>query len=103
MSTDSRGPHQGQPVKQAGLPLQNARAAMIMVHGRGATAESILSLAPALGVEGFAFLAPQAAGNTWYPNSFLAPIASNEPGITSGLARSEERRVGKECRSRWWP
>src|SRR5687768_5526997 len=85
MSTDARGPHEGQAVKQAGLPLQNARAAMIMVHGRGATAESILTLVPALGVEGFAFLAPQASSNTWYPNSFLAPIPSNEPGITSGL------------------
>jgi len=59
---------------------------MIMVHGRGATADSILSLADALDIAGFAFLAPQAAGNTWYPNSFLAPIASNEPGISSGLA-----------------
>jgi predicted esterase len=85
MSTDQRGPHQGQPVKLAGLPLQNARAAVILVHGRGATAESILTLVPALDVEGFAFLAPQASGNTWYPNSFLAPIPSNEPGITSGL------------------
>jgi predicted esterase len=85
MSTDSRGPHQGQPVRLAGLPLQNARAVMILVHGRGATAESILTLVPALDVEGFAFLAPQASGNTWYPNSFLAPIPSNEPGITSGL------------------
>jgi predicted esterase len=58
---------------------------MVMVHGRGATAESILTLVPALEMPGFAFLAPQAAGNTWYPNSFLAPIPSNEPGITSGL------------------
>ena len=58
---------------------------MVMVHGRGATAESILTLVPALTIKGFAFLAPQAAGNTWYPNSFLAPIPSNEPGITSGL------------------
>ncbi len=59
---------------------------MVMVHGRGATAESILSLSSAFGIGGFAYLAPQAAGNTWYPNSFLAPIPSNEPGITSGLA-----------------
>ena len=59
---------------------------MIMVHGRGATAESILSLVPAIDTPGFAYLAPQAAGNTWYPNSFLAPIPSNEPGITSGIA-----------------
>ena len=69
----------------AGVPLETARAAMILVHGRGATAESILTLVPALDTGGFAFLAPQASGNTWYPNSFLAPISSNEPGITSGL------------------
>ena len=79
------GPHQGQPVAKAGAPLDTADAAMIMVHGRGATAESILTLVPALDVDGFAYLAPQASGNTWYPNSFLAPIPSNEPGITSGL------------------
>ena len=88
MTTQSRpiaGPHQGQPVRTAGVPLDQAVAAMVMVHGRGATAESILTLVPALGVSGFAFLAPHAAGNTWYPNSFLAPIPSNEPGITSGI------------------
>jgi predicted esterase len=79
------GPHQGQPVRTAGVPLTEAKAAMVMVHGRGATAESILTLVPALDAEGFAFLAPQASGNTWYPNSFLAPIPSNEPGISSGL------------------
>lgn len=80
-----QGPHQGQPVRTAGAPLDKARAAMVMVHGRGATAESILTLVPAIHVDGFAFLAPQAGGNTWYPNSFLAPIPTNEPGITSGL------------------
>ena len=83
--TTAAGPHQGQPVRTAGEPLNSAKAAMILVHGRGATAESILSLVPALGIEGFAFLAPQASANTWYPNSFLAPIPSNEPGISSGL------------------
>ena len=85
MTAAIRGPHQGQPVIVAGEPLENARAAMIMVHGRGATAESILTLAPVLDVPGFAFLAPQAAGFTWYPYSFMAPIPDNEPGITSGL------------------
>jgi predicted esterase len=80
------GPHQGQPVVTAGDPIDKANAAMVMIHGRGATAESILTLAPALDVTGFAFLAPQASGNTWYPNSFRAPIQSNEPGISSGLA-----------------
>jgi predicted esterase len=80
------GPHQGQPVRMAGEPLASAQAAMIMVHGRGASAEDILMLASDLQQPGFAYLAPQAAGNAWYPNSFLAPIASNEPGLSSGLA-----------------
>lgn len=80
------GPHQGQPVLVAGEPLEHAKAAMIMIHGRGASAESILSLAAEIDQPGFAYLAPQAAGYSWYPNSFLAPIASNEPGLSSGLA-----------------
>jgi predicted esterase len=63
---------------------------MVMVHGRNATAESILSLVQAIDTPGFAYLAPQAAGNTWYPNSFLSPIPSNEPGITSGLAAIDD-------------
>jgi predicted esterase len=79
------GPHQGQPIATSGASLDQARAAMVLVHGRGATAESILTLASALDGDDFAFLAPQAAGNTWYPNSFMAPIASNEPGIASGM------------------
>jgi len=79
-------PHQGQPVRTAGAKLKSATAAMVMVHGRSATADSILSLVPAIDTPGFAYLAPQAAGDTWYPNSFLAPIPSNEPGITSGVA-----------------
>lgn len=85
-STTIQGPHQGQPVLTAGEPLERAQAAMIMVHGRGATAESILTLADELAQPGFVYLAPQARGYTWYPNSFLAPIPSNEPGISSGLA-----------------
>jgi predicted esterase len=69
----------------AGKPPESARAAMVMIHGRGATAESILALVDELAHPEFAYLAPQAAGNTWYPNSFLAPIASNEPGLSSAL------------------
>jgi len=80
------GPHQGQPVLTAGVPLATATAAMIMLHGRGATAESILELAADLQQPGFAYLAPQAANYSWYPNSFLAPTSSNEPGLSSGLA-----------------
>lgn len=79
------GPHQGQPVLRAGVPLSQARAAMILVHGRGASAESILLLANTLAQPGVAYLAPQAAGNTWYPYSFLEPLGRNEPGLSSGL------------------
>jgi phospholipase/carboxylesterase len=85
-SANITGPHQGQPLLVEGSPLESARAAMIMVHGRGATAQDILTLTADLHQPGFAYLAPQAAGNSWYPNSFLAPIPSNEPGLSSGLA-----------------
>jgi predicted esterase len=78
-------PHGNQPVHAAGTPLAQASAAMVMVHGRGATAEDILTLVPALEAAGVAFLAPQATGGTWYPFSFMAPIEQNEPGITSGM------------------
>jgi glyoxalase family protein len=83
--TNFAGPHQGQQVYTAGQPLAQAKAAMILVHGRGATAPSILELAQLLPQPDFAYLAPQASGNTWYPFSFLAPIAQNEPGLSSGL------------------
>jgi predicted esterase len=88
--TASESLHQGQPVRTAGAKLENATAAMVMIHGRGATAESILTLVQAIDTPGFAYLAPQAAGGTWYPNSFLAPIPSNEPGISSGLAAIDD-------------
>ena len=59
---------------------------MLMLHGRGARAEDILSLANEFDQPGFAYLAPQAAGNTWYPNRFLAPLEENEPWLSSALA-----------------
>ena len=92
----TKGPHQGQPVRSAGVPLEQAHAALVLIHGRGATADSILTLAPALDIPGFAYLAPQAGGNTWYPQSFLAPIQNNEPGISSGLQAIQDvlARVG---------
>ncbi len=80
-------PHQSQPVIAAGRPLAEAPAAMVMIHGRGASAESILELAAEFDRPEFAFLAPQAAGNTWYPQRFIAPLASNEPFLWSALAR----------------
>jgi len=83
--TNDSDPHAGQPVRTAGATLEDARAAVVMVHGRGASAESILTLAAALPTAGVAFLAPQAAGGTWYPLGFMNPIARNEPGISSGM------------------
>ena len=79
-------PHRGQPVLAAGQPLDQAAGALILVHGRGDSAAGILGLAEVLDQPDFAYLAPQAAGSTWYPYSFLAPIAGNEPGISSGIA-----------------
>jgi predicted esterase len=80
------GPHQGQPVLTAGESIEHAQAAMIMVHGRGASAEEILGLVAEIDQPGFLYLAPQAAGNTWYPKSFLEALSENEPGLSSGLA-----------------
>ena len=79
-------PHQGQPVRRAGAPLENARGAVLLLHGRGATADNILTLAAELARPEVAYLAPQAAGSSWYPYRFLAPIEHNEPGFSSGLA-----------------
>jgi len=78
-------PHQGQPIVNRGRPLQEARAAMVLLHGRGASAQSILQLADELDRQDFAYLAPQAAGSTWYPYSFLAPLEQNEPYLSSAL------------------
>lgn len=73
-------------VLAAGTPLGQATAAMILVHGRGASAEDILSLGRELGRPDLAYLAPQAEGYSWYPYSFLAPMEKNEPGLSNGLA-----------------
>ena len=78
-------PHAGQRVVHTGAPLETARAAMIMVHGRNAAPENILELAPVLDRPAFAYLAPAAANGTWYPFSFMSPREKNEPGISSGL------------------
>ena len=69
----------------SGAPLADARAAAILLHGRGATAEDMLSLAEAIARPDIAYAAPQAPGRTWYPHSFLAPIAQNEPALSRSL------------------
>lgn len=82
--------HQGQSLLYTGESIENAKAAMIMIHGRGATAENILLLANELDQTGFIFLAPQAANYTWYPYSFMAPIEDNEPEISSAMQIIED-------------
>lgn len=82
-------PHAGQPVLRAGPALEQAAAVLVLAHGRGATAESILSLYDELELPGLAALAPQAAGSTWYPYSFLSPLESNQPFLDSALRRLE--------------
>jgi predicted esterase len=77
--------HQNQPALHAGAPLAQAKAAMILLHGRGASAEDILSLAHEFTAPDVAFIAPQAAGRTWYPNRFIEPVAGNEPHLSSAL------------------
>lgn len=78
-------PHADQPIRAAGAPLARAKGAVVMVHGRGASAESILTLADEFAQPDLAYLAPQAAGSTWYPYSFLAPLERNEPHLSSAL------------------
>ena len=80
------GPHAEQPIATAGVALDEAEAAVLLFHGRGATAEGMLGLARAIDVDGVAYLAPQAAQRTWYPNSFMDSIESNQPWLDSALA-----------------
>jgi predicted esterase len=82
---DSPDPHAHQTVLRLGPAPEDARLTIICVHGRNAGAENILDLAAGLGAHDVAFLAPNAAGRTWYPYSFLAPMEQNQPGLDSGL------------------
>jgi phospholipase/carboxylesterase len=85
MSAANASPHTSDEVLQRGEPLRTANSALILLHGRGGSAQDIVSLGEALALSQVALLAPQAAGHTWYPNSFLAPIPSNEPWLSSAV------------------
>ena len=78
-------PHENSQAYSAGAKLDEATAALILLHGRGATAEDILSLSTFLTQPGLAFLAPQAEDYTWYPNRFIFPVEQNEPYLSSAL------------------
>lgn len=77
---------QSMNIEQSGKPLSEARAGMLLIHGRGASAASILTLAEEFDQTEFAYLAPQAQGNTWYPHRFTVPRQANEPALSAALS-----------------
>jgi phospholipase/carboxylesterase len=86
----SPDPHSNAGVFTAGAAVEAAVAALVLLHGRGASADDILSLGAELVPASWCCLAPQANGGTWYPQSFLAPRASNQPWLDSALATVAE-------------
>jgi phospholipase/carboxylesterase len=91
-------PHHDQPVLEAGASLADAQTAMILLHGRGASAQGMLALANELGVPDVAYRAPQAARRSWYPQSFMASIEENEPDLSAAL-RVIDDLVDQICES----
>lgn len=83
----SPDPHAATAVLDRGAAIEQATLAVILLHGRGSSAEDILSLGAAFALPGVAYIAPEAAGHAWYPQSFLAPREANEPYLSSALAR----------------
>lgn len=73
-------------IKTGGKSLNEAEKVLIMIHGRGGSAQDILSLSQHLNVKDYALLAPQATNGTWYPLSFIAPVENNEPWLSSAIA-----------------
>ena len=86
----AEGPHADAQVLTTGTSLEAAEAAVVALHGRGAMARSVLGLASELAVPDVAWLGPQAAGNTWYPNSFMAEMDDNQPHLSSALELVDE-------------
>lgn len=80
-------PHLSQSVARMGCPLESARAAAIMVHGRGRDTDDILGIAERLDLGDIAYLAPAAYENSWYPDRFMAPIENNQPRLDQALQR----------------
>jgi predicted esterase len=77
--------HEGQAVLRRGPSVEDARAVCVLLHGRGRSPDDVLSLAERIGDDDVCFIAPAAADNTWWPSSFLAPFAENEPWLSSAL------------------
>jgi len=82
---DINNPHENQKILFKGADIKKAESAMILVHGRGATAESAISLTDQFDSDKYIYASPQAYGNSWYPRSFLSPVNENEPDLSSAL------------------
>jgi predicted esterase len=89
MPMNPADPHAGQKVFAAGPSPEDAAGFLILMHGRGASAQDILSLYQEMKVDRILALALQAAGNVWYPKSFLAPLDENQPYLDSALNQME--------------
>ncbi len=74
-------------LRRAGAPPARAQGVVLLIHGRGATAESMLPLSDVIAMPDLCYLAPQAEGYTWYPQSFMAPTVANEPYLSRALDR----------------
>lgn len=83
--------HLQQPIVTRGVPLSEAKAVAIMVHGRNQTTEYVLNLVDRLNLSDVHYLAPQAAGNSWYPKGFMEKLEENEPYLSDSLACYEQR------------
>ncbi len=77
--------HENQTLLQSGATLETAKAVMILIHGRGDSAQGIMGLSQEFEHPDFAFFAPQAANNTWYPFRFIEPTSRNEPHLSSAI------------------
>lgn len=77
--------HNPNNIRTAGKPLEEANKVMVMIHGRGSSARDILSVSQYIQDDNFAFIAPEATNNTWYPHSFMRPMQENEPYLSSAL------------------
>jgi predicted esterase len=85
MTGETRGKNSNYRIKQRGAVPEQARAAMVLIHGRGSSASDILALAPHFGRDDLLYLAPEAPSGQWYPLPFTAPLERNEPGISNGM------------------
>ncbi len=86
MTRDTPNPFKDLPVLQKGMHWSKAKAAMILLHGRGGQAQDILSLTSHFHRNDLCYLAPQAPGSTWYPHRFIEPLEKNEPDLSKALA-----------------